>query len=90
MAGNENVAPNTSATKPKQAEKVTPVKGTVRLNTNTFDPRQPILMDEAADAFKAQLAETHGDKSVSNVTVTMAKHVIGHSVEYLVTGEIAE
>lgn len=84
----DNDASNTSQTKAK-AKQTTAVSGTVVLETKTFEPTQPILLDKAAEAFKAQVAETNEGKTVTNIQVAVAKHHVGKSVSYNVTGEIA-
>lgn len=69
---------------PKKPTKTKTVTGQVVLSTGSFDASNPLLLDAAADAFKAQ---TQGDVTITSVRV--AKHHVGKSVIYDVAGEVA-
>lgn len=71
-------------TKPKYVE------GTVVIQTNTFDPLQPVLLDQAASVFTEQVKGVHGEGTkLTNVVASLAVHKVGETVTYNVTGEVA-
>ena len=88
MVDNGN-ASQAGTTAPKQTEKTTVVGGQVTIETGTFDPASPLLLDQAADVFKSQVAERYGEKAVvTNLAVTVSVHKVGEHVVYDVTGEV--
>lgn len=85
------MAENASDTTKKAApSKPKYVEGTVVIQSRTFDPLQPVLLDRAASAFAEQMKGMHGDSiKLTNVNVGLAVHKVGETVTYNVSGEIA-
>jgi hypothetical protein len=64
------------------------VTGSIVVETKTFDPHQPILIDKAERLFHEQAVEIHGHK-ITNVRLKGLIHKIGTSVTYEFIGQVS-
>lgn len=62
------------------------VEGNVRIETTTYDPRKPELIEQAERAFKATFAEQK--KTVTDVSLVKINHHVGTAAFYFFTAKV--
>lgn len=85
---NPETAPVTKPVVAKQAGKKTEVTEVVVVETQTFQPEQPIKVEEAEAIFRDMVKQSYGDAPLSDVRCTKVNHRVGISAEYHFTATL--